>query len=502
MQSRIAKNNNHVMTKKIIIYITFVGVFSILGFFILNKGKELNKPGNDSVQEQVLKNNTAEETGYFNLFKKEIKTNIKNPLSILIIQIISIVFFARLFGYLFSKIGQPTVIGEVVAGIVLGPSVVGMLFPAFSVFLFPVESLGNIKFLSQVGLILFMFIVGMELDVESLKNKAKDAVVISHASILFPYILGMGLAYFLYLEFAPPDISFFSFALFMGIAMSITAFPVLARIVKERGLSKRPLGIMSITCAASDDVTAWCILALVIASVKAGSILGTLLTISLALAYVLIMLYVLKPFLVKMTDKYVTKEQLNKTVVVIVFLILLVSAYISEVVGIHALFGSFLAGVIMPRNKGLRKILTNKIEDVSMVLLLPLFFVFTGLRTKVGLLNSPDLWTVCAMITAIAIIGKFGGSALAARAVGQNWKDSLSIGALMNTRGLMELIVLNIGYDLGILTQQVFTMMVLMALITTFMTCPSLDLINYLHHKITVKNRKKISLDNERVVVQ
>jgi len=407
--------------------------------------------------------------------------NITHPLAILILQIIAIIFAARFLGFLFTRIGQPSVIGEITAGIILGPSLLGLYLPEYSNMLFPVASLGNLQFLSQIGLILFMFVVGMELDLNVLKNKANDAVVISHASIVIPYTLGMGLAYFLYAEFALPlGIPFLSFGLFMGIAMSITAFPVLARIIQERGLSRTRLGSIAITSAATDDVTAWCILAAVIAIVKAGSLYSALFTIGFSLIYVLFMVFVLGPFLKRLGTIYSNKEAISKGIVALVFIILLSSAYATEIIGIHALFGAFLAGVIMPPNLNFRKILIDKIEDVALVLLLPLFFVFTGLRTEIGLLNNEHLWITAGLVVAVAVAGKFFGSALAARIIGQSWKDSLSIGALMNTRGLMELIVLNIGYDLGILSKTVFTMMVIMALVTTLMTGPALSIINWI----------------------
>ncbi|MES2556162.1 MAG: cation:proton antiporter [Bacteroidota bacterium] len=406
--------------------------------------------------------------------------NLTHPLAILLLQIITIIVAARILGFFCRKIGQPSVIGEIIAGIVLGPSLFGMYFPEFSGFLFPKESLGNLQFLSQIGLILFMFVVGMELDLNVLRKKANDAVVISHASIIFPFTLGVGLAYFVYEAFAPNNINFLSFALFIGIAMSITAFPVLARIVQERGLTKTKLGAIAITCAAADDITAWCILAAVIAIVKAGSILSALYIILAAILYVFLMLKVVRPFLKRLGEKYSSKESLSKPVVAIFFITLIISSYLTEVIGIHALFGAFMAGVIMPSSLSFRTIFIEKIEDVALVLLLPLFFVFTGLRTHIDLLNDWSLWGIAAIIIAVAVIGKFLGSALAARFVGQSWRESLIIGALMNTRGLMELVVLNIGYDLGVLSDEIFTMLVLMALVTTFMTGPLLDLINWL----------------------
>jgi Kef-type K+ transport system membrane component KefB len=406
--------------------------------------------------------------------------NFQDPLAILLAQIITIILVARFFGWVFKKIGQPSVIGEIIAGIVLGPSLLGMYFPEFSGALFPVESLGNLKFLSQIGLILFMFVIGMELDLKVLKNKANEAVVISHASIVIPFALGIGLAYFVYNRFAPEGVKFLSFSLFMGIAMSITAFPVLARIVQERGIHKTRLGAIVITCAAADDITAWCILAVVIAIVKAGTFVSSLYIISLALIYVVAMLFIVKPFLKRIGDLYGTKDSIIKPVVAIFFLVLILSSYATEVIGIHALFGAFMAGAIMPDVPKFRTLFIDKVEDVSVILLLPLFFVFTGLKTEIGLINDPYLWKVTFFIILVAVVGKFLGSALAAKFVGQNWRDSLTIGALMNTRGLMELIVLNIGLELKVLTPEVFTMMVIMALVTTFMTGPALDLINYI----------------------
>lgn len=451
-------------------YIVVVGGFSMLMYWFvllgtkLEQGRSIIAPGAGKTQWQE--------------FIDSVTHNLRHPLAILLAQIITIILVARLFGWICKKIGQPTVIGEIIAGIVLGPSLIGMYFPGFSAALFPVESLNNLQFLSQIGLILFMFVIGMELDLKVLRNKAHDAVVISHASIIIPFALGMGLAFITYRSFAPEGVRFTSFALFTSIAVSITAFPVLARIVQERGLHKTKLGTIVITCAAADDITAWSILAAVIAIVKAGSSVSALYIIALAALYVIVMIKVVRPFLARIGNLYHTKESLSKPIVAIFFLTLIISSYTTEVIGIHALFGAFMAGAIMPDNIKFRSIFIEKVEDVSLVLLLPLFFVFTGLRTEIGLLNDPYLWKVTGLIILIAIVGKFIGSAIAAKFVGQSWKDSLMIGALMNTRGLMELVVLNIGYDLGVLTPEIFAMMVIMALVTTFMTAPVLDLTN------------------------
>ena len=458
--------------KNTLFYIAVTGGFTALIYWIIGQGKAL-EVGRHIVSPTVNDSQWVQ-------FLSSLFHNLKHPLALLLAQIITIVIAARLFGWIFRKIGQPTVIGEIIAGIVLGPSLFGLYFPDFKEALFPLESLGNLQVLSQVGLILFMFVIGMELDLKVLKNKANDAVVISHASIVIPFALGIGLSYFIYHQFAPEGVEFLSFSLFMGIAMSITAFPVLARIVQERGIHKTRLGTIVITCAAADDITAWCILAAVIAIVKAGSFVSSLYIIGLAIVYVMVMLFVVKPFLKRVGDLYSSSENLSKPVVAIFFLTLMVSSYCTEVIGIHALFGAFMTGAIMPDISRFRNVFIEKVEDISVILLLPLFFVFTGLRTEIGLINEPYLWKVTGCIILVAVVGKFIGSALAAKFVGQNWRDSLTIGALMNTRGLMELVVLNIGYELGVLSPKIFTMMVIMALVTTFMTGPALDLINFI----------------------
>jgi len=472
-----------------IFYVGVIGGFSLLMYWIILLGVKLQTGRN-------LKIPTSDKTQWSEFLDSLIK-NLHHPLALLLAQIVTIIFVARIFGWICIKIKQPAVIGEMIAGIVMGPSLIGMYFPEFSAALFPAESLGNLQFLSQIGLILFMYIVGMEIDMKILRNKAHDAVVISHASIIIPFVLGMGLAYFIYDEFAPADVQFTSFGLFAGIAMSITAFPVLARIVQERGIHKTKLGTIVITCAAADDITAWCILAVVIAIVKAGSFGSALYTVVLALGYVFLMIKVVRPFLKRIGDLYATNEKLSKPIVAIFFLTLVVSSYLTEVIGIHALFGAFIAGAIMPENIRFRNLFIEKVEDVALVLLLPLFFVFTGLRTQIGLLNEPYLWKIAGLIFAVAVVGKFVSSMLAAKFVGQSWKDSLSIGALMNTRGLTELVALNIGYDLGVLSPELFSMFVIMALATTFMTGPTLDLINWLFRSSKEENEEDIALKNK-----
>ncbi len=418
--------------------------------------------------------------------------------AILILQLVVILLAARIMGYLFQRIGQPLVIGEIVAGLLLGPSVLGTLAPQASGLIFPEESVGILQQLSQLGLIFFMFIIGMELDVNAFKKSANKAVWISIASLVIPFITGIILAYYLQDDFAPKNVQFSYFALFMGTTMCITAFPVLARIVQERKLTKTPVGTMAISVAAIGDVVAWCILAVVIALVKSGGISHSFLTIGLSVIYILFMFFLVKPFMYRLGRVYSSRETMGKPIVAFVFLLIMVSSLITEAIGIHALFGAFMAGLIMPENLNFKRIFTEKIEDISMVILLPLFFVSTGLRTEIGLINTGHLWVICLVITLMAIIGKFGGTLLASRYVGLNWNHSLVLGVLMNSKGLMELIVLNIGYDLGIIGPEIFVMLVLMALATTLLTGPGLNLINALQPKkvprVTREKKYKIML--------
>ncbi len=402
--------------------------------------------------------------------------NFRTPLSILLVQIIVILIMAGLFRRLFRRIHQPPVMGEMIAGIVMGPSVLGLIYPQALGFLFPASSLGTLQLLSQIGVVLFMFIVGMEVNVQQLREKGSAAVMISHASIIIPFLLGTALSLFLYQGLAPAGTSFNAFALFIGVAMSITAFPVLARILEDRGLTQTQLGSIAITCAAVDDVTAWCILALVIALVKSTGIASAGITVGLTLVFAAAMVFVVRPQLARVIKE--PDSQLHRRrLVPIILAFVLACALTTEIIGIHALFGAFLAGVVMPPSTEFRIFLKDKLEAFGSYALLPLFFAFTGLRTQIGLLNDLEGWLLCAVIILVAIAGKLGGSMLMSRWTGMSWTQSFSIGVLMNTRGLVELVVLNIGYDLGILSGRIFAMMVLMALVTTFMTGPLLSLV-------------------------
>lgn len=462
-------------TKSIAFYFIIILVFGSLMYLIVKEGETRQA---DTVLQSMQNAPTNMEEG-FAVFWDSLTHHIQSPISILLLQIITILLVCRLFGWLFQKIGQPTVIGEIVAGIVLGPSVLGHLLPEVSVFLFPPDSLGNITILSQFGLILFMFAIGMELDIVEVRKKLKETILISHTSTIVPFFLGMLTAYHVYESYAHKDTPFLSFALFIGIAMSITAFPVLARIIQEKGLTKSHLGTISLASAANGDITAWCLLAVVIAIAQAGSMLSAIYNILFSVLYIVFMFLAVRPFLKMIGHIYHNKEVIDKALVALMFLLLIVSSYFTEILGLHALFGAFIAGVVMPANIKFRKIMTEKVEDVSLALFLPLFFVSTGLRTEIGLLNTPELWTMCGIFTLMAILGKFGGAMLSARFVGESWKNSLYIGALMNTRGLMELVVLTIGYEMKILPPSIFVMLVLMTLVTTFMTTPLVSLITF-----------------------
>jgi len=401
--------------------------------------------------------------------------HLNTPLARLLLQFIVIIFATRLVGSLFTRLGQPAVLGEITAGILLGPSLFGLWWPEGSHFLFPKESMGILQLISQIGVCVFMFVVGMELDPVHLRQKARVAVVISNVGIIVPFVLGFTAAIWLHRSYAAPDAKFTTFALFMGTAMSITAFPVLVRILKDRGLMKTPLGNLAIACAAVGDASAWAMLAVVVAVAEATSLSTTFFNLGFIVMFVAAMLLLVRPQLPRWL-RVESDAAPGREVMAAALIFMTASALVTEVMGIHALFGAFLAGVVMPQSKSFRDGLTIQLENFSGAFLLPLFFAFSGMRTQFGLLNDLNNWLVCLAIIAVAMLGKLGGTMLAARFMGMKWNESFAIGALMNTRGLVELIALNIGYDLGILTPEIFTMMVLMALATTFMAGPLLHL--------------------------
>lgn len=384
---------------------------------------------------------------------------------------------SRALGMLFRLIRQPPVIGEVIAGILLGPSLLGAFAPGAQEFLFGGGIAQYLGIVAQVGVILFMFLVGLELDTRTLRERSHTTIAISHASIVLPFLLGALLALFLYPRLSSDAVGFTNFSLFMGVSLSVTAFPVLARILTDSGLSRSTLGVVSLACAAVDDATAWCLLALVVGIVRANSS-SSFVTLALTVVYVSVMLFFLRPLVQRWVQRVEVVGKLRQGASAVVLIGLLLSALATEAIGIHALFGAFLLGAIVPHESLLAREMTRRLEDFVVVLLLPAFFAFTGLRTQIGLLHGITDWLYCGAIILVASIGKFCGSALAARFGGFGWRDACSLGVLMNTRGLMELIVLNVGFELGVISPRLFAMLVIMAVVTTFATAPLLQLLN------------------------
>lgn len=402
-----------------------------------------------------------------------------SDLLLLLVQIAAIISVARAVGILFRKVGQPQVVGEMAAGIMLGPTLLGWALPDAYESLFPAGSLGHLNVLSQIGLLLFMFLVGLEFNPKLLRKQGKTAFLTSHASISVPYLLGAVLALILYPRFSNESVDFAEFTLFLGAAMSVTAFPVLARILRDRQLNRTEIGTVAIACAAVDDVTAWCLLAYIVALVRAtqGAAAPLWITFAGLTLYLMFMVFVARGLLARCLTASRRRKVPSEDMTALILMLLFVSAMTTEWLGIHLLFGAFVFGAVMPKEERLIAQLTLRIESVTQVLLLPIFFAYTGLRTSIQALNGKEMWLYCALVLLVAILGKFGGSAIAARVSGMSWRDSTAIGVLMNTRGLMELVILNIGLDLGVISPALFSMMVVMALGTTFMTTPLLECI-------------------------
>ncbi|HVY91152.1 MAG TPA: cation:proton antiporter [Bryobacteraceae bacterium] len=440
-------------------YLLLVGLPLLLLLFVLRTGSSLTAPAWTAAQQKAA---VAAAPAPMNLF-------------LLVLQVAVVLGVSRIAGILFRKIGQPQVVGEMVAGILLGPSLLGWMAPELSKFIFPAASLGYLNALSQIGLVIFMFLVGIELNPQELKKNGEAAVVTSHASIVTPFCLGSALAVLLYPKLSHQGVSFTSFALFMGSAMSITAFPVLARILTERNLLGTRMGTLSISCAAVDDVTGWCILAYIVILVRAESSSASLwATIGGVIAYIAVMMLGIRRLLPRFESSLKRHGRLTENALAFMITLAMLSALTTEKLGIHSLFGAFFLGAIMPKSAAFTRAVGDKLESLTVVALLPLFFAFSGLRTSLGAVQG-QYWIYTLLVIAVAILGKFGGSMFAARLSGISWRDASSLGILMNTRGLMELIALNIGLDIGVISQTMFSMMVVMALVTTFMTSPLLE---------------------------
>jgi Kef-type K+ transport system membrane component KefB len=393
-----------------------------------------------------------------------------------LVALIVVLVVARALGAIFRMLNQPQVMGEVVAGILLGPSFFGWLAPGLASQVLSASVAPYLAVISQVGVVLYMFLVGLELDTDLLRQRTQSSIAISHASIVAPFLLGGALALWLYPRYATGNVPFTAFALFLGVAMSVTAFPVLARILTDRGMQKSPMGVLALACAAVDDVTAWCLLAFVVgvAHAEAGNLL---LTLAMTVGFILFVLLIARRGALWLVRKQAEQGRTTRDMFAIVCAALLLAALVTERIGIHGLFGAFLLGTLIPHDSALARDIRDKCEDLVVVLLLPVFFAFTGMRTHIGLLNGTGDWFACILIIAVASLGKFGGSFLAARLTGSDWREAASLGVLLNTRGLMELIVLNVGLDLGVLSPALFTMFVMMAIITTLATTPILQVL-------------------------
>jgi len=395
-----------------------------------------------------------------------------NALLHILLALATVVALGRVLAQVCRLFGKPAVVGEVIAGILLGPSLLGSLAPNVANYMLPAAVAPTLSVVAQLGVVLYMFLVGLDLDLDAVRTRAHSTVLISHSSIVTPFVLGSLLALWLFPRAATAGVPFTSFALFIGIAMSITAFPVLARILFDRGITRTELGRVALTCAAVDDVTAWCLLAFVV-GVAQASLRGAAVVALLTAVFVAVMFLVMRPLVARLLAR--TANAVARDVIALVLLGVLVSSLTTEAIGIHAIFGAFLLGAIIPTESALARALIARLEDLVTILFLPAFFAFTGMRTRIGLVSSAEDWLMVALIVLVATVGKFGGTVVAARATGIDWRQASRLGALMNTRGLMELIVLNIGLDLHVISPTLFTMMVLMALITTIATTPVLN---------------------------
>lgn len=393
-----------------------------------------------------------------------------------------ILFACHLLGKGIERFGQPAVMGEIVAGVLLGPSLLGWLWPSAYAWLFPAFLTSTLNALAQLGLILFMFLVGYELDLDLVRRRSYVAAVVSHVSIALPFLAGVLLALGMYTTFATEGQGFAAFALFLAASMSVTAFPVLARILTDRGMTEGPLGSLALACAAVDDVSAWTLLAVVTAIVKASSLLQVGYTLTLALLFFVGMIVVVKPALENWLGERRRPGGLpvpsDSVILTVILAGIMLSSSVTDAVGIHPIFGAFLLGAIMPRRSLPVKRAISQMSSLAVTFLTPLFFVYTGLHTKLALLGThAHVWAWCAVVTCAAVVSKWAGSTLASRATGVDWPEAMSLGALMNCRGLTELVVLNVGLSLGVISLTVFAILLVMTLVSTFLTAPSLTFI-------------------------
>ena len=399
-----------------------------------------------------------------------------DPLAALLLAVAVVVGACAVVGRLAHRVGQPPVVGEILAGLLLGPSLLGAVWPAAGDALLPDRVVPQLNALAQIGVVMFLFLTGLEVDTRLLRGRGRTALMVSHVSIAVPFLLGILVAIAAYGRLAPPGISYSAFALFLGVSMSVTALPVLVRILVDLNLLKQEIGVVALTCALIDDVTAWSLLALVVALVTASSALGAVTTVALTGLFVAVLVLVVRPALTRFTDRASDRRQRGAAPLALVGVLL--CALATQWIGVHAMFGAFLFGLVFPKDNALATWLLEKIRGLTTTLLLPLFFAYSGLQTDVGLIGGDvTLWLWSGLLLVTAIVGKLGGSAIAARAAGEGWRRALQLGAMMNCRGLTELVVLNVGLQLGVLSRTMFTMLVLVALVSTAMTVPLVRLL-------------------------
>jgi Kef-type K+ transport system membrane component KefB len=467
----------------VVAYILLVGLPLLALVGVLRRGRAVTAPvatnaawkaPGDSVKQSASSQSSTSETNS----QPEGRGMPMPNLFTLVLQIAVVLSACRLTGALFRKIHQPRVVGEMFAGIMLGPSLLGWIAPGLAAYLFPRASLGFLNALSQLGVVIFMFLVGLRTDPEELKGQGHSALLTSHVGITAPFILASLLSLYLYPRLSDNSVTFTSFTLFMGAAMSITAFPVLARILQERKMMGTRLGTVAIAAAALGDVTGWCILAYIVVLIRSAHSTNSIwATVGGIILFGLVMIYGVSRFLRSFEKVYRETGKLTENRMAFLLLLILVACLCTERLGIHLLFGAFLMGAIMPKEHRFVRYLIDRFETITVTLLLPLFFAFTGLRTNIGLVKGREMWMYCGLIILVATVGKFGGSTLASSLTGMPLREAAGLGILMNTRGLMELVILDIGLDIGVISPALFSMMVIMALFTTFLTTPVLKLL-------------------------
>lgn len=399
------------------------------------------------------------------------------PLVILVLQIALVLGVCRLVGDLFLKIGQPRVNGEMFAGILLGPSLLGMVAPQISAYVFPKPTLGLLNALGQIGVVLYMFLAGLEIDPDELKKQMGAAAVSSLACVIAPFILAYPLAVYLFPRVAPRGATFFQFTLFLGAATSITAFPMLARILAERKILASRLGLVAVTASAVAGVVTWCILAYVVLVIKsANGGTGLVWTVAGIVAFTIAVFTVVRARLEGYGTSFKKKGVLSDRAMATMMILLLAGGVCTGYLGLHPLFGAFLVGMAMPKDAGFVQYVRDRLETITLTVLLPLYFAFSGLRTDLLTLRGAQMWLWCGIIIGVSLLGKLVAPMLAARAAGMPLGESAGLGALLNTRGLIALVVFNIGLDLKVISTPLFSMLVMMALVDTVLTTWLLDL--------------------------